>query len=99
MHVEGNYYKWLAVELGRVARRHVLAVPLLIPAFVWLYFKSKNASPESVATLCSGYYVVAKKILHRYFIRRNTQKGARHQVRMMKQCSWSLSDCRFRRAK
>lgn len=61
LEVDGNYFKWLAIELGRIGRTNWLAIPFLIPAFGWLYFKSKKASPEAIATLCGGYYVVAQK--------------------------------------
>ncbi|MFA5041779.1 MAG: class I SAM-dependent methyltransferase [Bdellovibrionales bacterium] len=58
---EGNYFKWLALELARAGRQNPLALPFLLPAFVWFYVKGRKADKEAVSTLCGGYYVVARK--------------------------------------
>lgn len=56
----GDYYKWLAIELGRAGWHHgILAKLLLFPAF--LYFRLKKPNQRSINTLCLGYYVVAEK--------------------------------------
>jgi SAM-dependent methyltransferase len=57
----GDYYTWLAAEIGRVAESHsVLAKLALAPAFALLYGKKKTQ--QSIDTLCSGYHVVAHRL-------------------------------------
>ena len=56
----GDYYSSLAVELARtISVSSFLVKVLLAPAF--LYYYSKQKTPESVNTNCGGYHVVAKK--------------------------------------
>tara|TARA_B110000967_G_scaffold180539_1_gene196933 strand:+ start:941 stop:1702 length:762 start_codon:yes stop_codon:yes gene_type:complete len=58
----GDYYSWLAMELGRTAMSNSLfSKCILAPAF--LYLASKRRTDQSVNTLCSGYHVVARKTL------------------------------------
>ncbi len=61
LYAEGNYFKWLALEIARAGRQHPLALPLLFPAFAWFFFKARKADPKAVSTLCGGYYVVATR--------------------------------------
>jgi len=57
----GDYYKWMAVEIGRAAHHHnILAKILLLPAFLYFFFKKSNSKSKN--TLCLGYHVVAKRI-------------------------------------
>jgi SAM-dependent methyltransferase len=60
---DGNYFKWMAVEIARSGKLHPLALPVLIPAFLWYYLKSIKPTQEAKATLCGGYYVCARKLL------------------------------------
>lgn len=56
----GDYYKWMAIELGRAAWHHgILAKIMLTPSFI--YFFLKKASDKSINTMCLGYYMVATK--------------------------------------
>ena len=58
----GDYYSWLATEVGRTAMSNSLfSKCMLAPAF--LYFACKRRTEQSVNTLCSGYHVVARKTL------------------------------------
>jgi SAM-dependent methyltransferase len=59
---DGNYFKWLSVEFLRMGRQNILAIPLLAPAFLYTYIRSFYSSPEANATLCGGYYVLARKV-------------------------------------
>jgi len=58
---EGNYFKWLALEMSRIVRRNLLSTPFILPAFIYLALRSINPSREAISTLCGGYYVIAKK--------------------------------------
>lgn len=56
----GDYYSWLAIEVGRVAMSHsLLAKFALAPAF--FYFASKQKTERSINTMCIEYHVVARK--------------------------------------
>lgn len=56
----GDYYRWLAVELARTIRQKgVRAAAFLLPALA--YLMRQRPSHTSVATLCMGYHVVARK--------------------------------------
>ena len=56
----GDYYKWMAVEIGRTANHHSLIAKLLLfPAFIYYFFKSP--SEKSKNTLNQGYHIVLKK--------------------------------------
>lgn len=56
----GDYYRWLGVEVGRTMRAHSpITWLLLAPAL--LYYWMKRPTDRSVATLCMGYHVVAKR--------------------------------------
>ena len=58
----GDYYKWLMVEMYRTARKNGFFVSfLLLPAFCYFYFKQRSPTIESVNTLCMGYHVLANK--------------------------------------
>ncbi|MCK4664760.1 MAG: class I SAM-dependent methyltransferase [Bacteroidales bacterium] len=58
----GDYYKWLMVEMYRTAKKEgIVSSFLLLPAFVYFYFKQRSPSIASVNTLCMGYHVLAKK--------------------------------------
>ncbi len=57
----GDYYGWLALELGRMAMSHSLVSKLILaPAFFYLSSKKKTA--RSINTLCMEYHVVARKV-------------------------------------
>jgi SAM-dependent methyltransferase len=57
----GDYYSWLAAEMGRTMATHGLMAKLaLAPALMW--FMRKERTPISINTLCMGYHVVAAKI-------------------------------------
>lgn len=57
----GDYYRWIAVELARTARRGgFFAAVSTLPSF--LYFATKRPSKVSVDTLCMGYHVLARKL-------------------------------------
>lgn len=57
----GDYYSWLALEVGRTAYTHgLIAKTMLLPAF--LYYLSKQKTDVSRSTLCVGYHVRATKI-------------------------------------
>ena len=58
----GDYYKWLMVEMYRTARKDgIVASFLLLPAFFYFYFKQRSPSIASINTLCMGYHLLAKK--------------------------------------
>lgn len=58
----GNYYKWLMVELYRtMSINGFISFVILFPSFIYLYFKQKNPSKKAIATLGHGYHVLAKK--------------------------------------
>lgn len=57
----GDYYSWLALELGRMAMSHSMFSKLILaPAFFYLASKKKTA--RSINTLCMEYHVVARKV-------------------------------------
>lgn len=57
----GDYYSWIAAELGRTMKTHSPLVSLfLAPALLWYMMKRKTF--VSTNTLCMGYHVVATKI-------------------------------------
>jgi len=57
---EGDYYSWMRAEVGRSLTLGNWGESIfLFPAFV--YFSLKNKTPESTASLCEGYYIVAIK--------------------------------------
>jgi ubiquinone/menaquinone biosynthesis C-methylase UbiE len=56
----GDYYKWISSELARTALNSSIFVKILLAPAFWYYFKKKQ-TPESVNTLCFGYFVVAEK--------------------------------------
>lgn len=59
---QGDYYRWLMCEDIRSMRRDgVFAKLALLPAAVHRYFKQRNPTPQSVASLCLGYHVTATK--------------------------------------
>jgi ubiquinone/menaquinone biosynthesis C-methylase UbiE len=62
INIDGNYFKWIAVELARTCKQNLLATPFLFLALIWFYFRSKAPSSEAIATLCAGYHVVGRKI-------------------------------------
>ena len=56
----GDYYWWLAVEIGRAGRHHgLIGKIILAPAFIYFFFKKPTA--KSINTLCFGYHVSATK--------------------------------------
>lgn len=56
----GDYYRYHAVEIARTMYTHsILAKIILLPAFLYFYFKKKNQL--SIDTLCGGYHVIATK--------------------------------------
>ena len=56
----GDYYRFMAVEVARTIATHsILTKILLIPTFLYYYFKKKT--DVSRDTLCGGYHVVATK--------------------------------------
>ena len=58
----GDYYRYMAVEVARTMATHsILAKILLMPTFLYYYFKKKT--DVSRDTLCGGYHVVATKKL------------------------------------
>lgn len=58
--VVGDYYSWMAVELGRTMKNHGFFCRfMLLPALA--YYLIKRPTPISKATLCAGYHVVATK--------------------------------------
>ena len=58
----GDYYKWIMVEIYRTARINGLFASLiLMPSFIYYFFKQRNASDISINTLCMGYHVTAIK--------------------------------------
>ncbi len=64
---QGDYNKWMAVEVFRTIRTargisFLLRALLLLPAFGFYYFASKKPTPKSIATLVGGYFVCAKKV-------------------------------------
>jgi len=57
----GDYYSWMRSEVVRtIMRVNLFAAIVFIPSFA--YFSLKNKTPESVATLCEGYHVLATKV-------------------------------------
>jgi SAM-dependent methyltransferase len=57
----GDYYSWMRREMYDVLlRANLFTVFFLFPAFV--YFSLKNKTPESMATMCEGYYIIATKV-------------------------------------
>lgn len=57
----GDYYRWLAVEMARLAATHsIFAKIMMLPAFLYLYRKKKTE--QSVNALCMGYHILATKI-------------------------------------
>jgi SAM-dependent methyltransferase len=57
----GDYYSWMRYEMFRVlASANLFTAFFLLPTFI--YFSLKNKTPESMATLCEGYYIIATKI-------------------------------------
>jgi SAM-dependent methyltransferase len=65
---QGDYNRCVAVELFRTMRMGGLSrlwrIPLLLPALAYYYFASLRPTPQSVATLVSGYFVYAGKTAH-----------------------------------
>ena len=59
----GNYHRWLLIEVFRTIRmeRWFFKKLMLLPAFVYYYFKQINPTLESINTLCLGYFITAKK--------------------------------------
>lgn len=58
----GDYYSWMKLEIARTMFSHsFISKLLLFPALIYYSFKKKNET--SINTLCSGYHVVAKKIV------------------------------------
>lgn len=56
----GDYYSWMRAIIGsHIMRVNLFVAILLFPSFV--YFSLKNKTPESVATLCEGYHILATK--------------------------------------
>jgi len=56
----GDYYRWLAIELGRAGWHHnIFSKILLLPAFLYSLLKKPNN--KSINTLCLGYHVLAEK--------------------------------------
>lgn len=63
--INGDYYKWIMVEIYRTARRNgLLSSILLFPSFIYYYLKQRRPTTDSVKTLCFGYHVLAKKAEH-----------------------------------
>lgn len=56
----GDFYSWMKVEIYRVIVQHKAAAVLLLPSL--LFFSLMRPTPESIATLCNGYHVVARKL-------------------------------------
>jgi len=56
----GDYFSWIAVELLRSMRGDWLSIPMLLPAFIYMFFKRKT--DRSVRTLCMGYLVIARRL-------------------------------------
>lgn len=57
----GDYYRWLATEIGRTAMTHsIFSKIILLPAF--LYYFNKKKTTSSVNTLVEGYHIRARKI-------------------------------------
>ena len=55
-----DYYSLVSLEIARIASRPgILNKIFLFPAFMYLI--SKKATPESIATQCYGYHVLAEK--------------------------------------
>lgn len=60
IHLNGDYYSWMRAEMGRTIKNaDILTAIILFPSFV--YFSLKNITPESKATLCEGYHIIATK--------------------------------------
>lgn len=59
----GDYYKWLMVEVYRTWRTNpgLISSLLLLPSFIYYYFKQRKPSKASINTLCMGYHVLATK--------------------------------------
>jgi len=56
----GDYYSWMRAIIGsHILRVNIFAKIFLFPSFV--YFSLKNKTPESIATLCEGYHILATK--------------------------------------
>ena len=56
----GDYYKFLAIEVGRTGWHHgLLAKLILAPAFLYYFFKIPTVKSRN--TLCLGYHIVARK--------------------------------------
>lgn len=55
----GDYYSWIKVELLRTIAQKRFSSFLLFPALLW--FKVQQHTKESIATLCMGYHLVARK--------------------------------------
>lgn len=61
--VVGSYHNWMMVEVFRTIKQGgVFSGVLLLPAFLFYYFKQKEPTQESINTLCAGYHVVASKL-------------------------------------
>lgn len=57
----GDYYRWIATEIGRTAMTHSLVSKILLfPAFIYFFYKKKNKF--SINTLAEGYHIRAKKL-------------------------------------
>ena len=57
----GDYYRWIATEIGRTAMTHsIISKILLFPAFIYFFNKKKNKF--SINTLAEGYHIRAKKL-------------------------------------
>jgi len=60
INADGDYYSWMRAEVGRsIVLGNFFESMVLFPSFV--YFSFKNKTPESMATMCGGYHVVATK--------------------------------------
>lgn len=62
----GNYHRSIAVEILRTMRIGaklvvLLRIPLLLPALAYYFLRSLRPSPQSIASLVGGYFVLAEK--------------------------------------